>query len=98
MGNFVITGGDYMGIAGKLNDKADITAPVYSYWPNDYGLYNMAGNVSEWVMDVYRPLTGLDQDDVAPFRGNKYQKLYKNQNGEAEIDSVGKVKMADVTD
>ena len=30
----------------------DVTAPVYSYWPNDYGLYNMAGNVSEWVMDV----------------------------------------------
>ncbi len=49
-------------------------------------------------MDVYRPLTGLDQDDVAPFRGNKYQKLYKNQNGEAEIDSIGKVKMTDVTD
>ena len=32
----------------------------------DLVLYNMAGNVSEWVVDVYRPLTHLDVDDVAP--------------------------------
>ena len=46
-------------------DAADITAPVYMYWPNDYGLYNMAGNVSEWVLDVYRPLSFEDFDDSA---------------------------------
>jgi len=61
MANFKRGRGDNMGIAGNLNDNADITAPVYSYWPNDYGLYNMAGNVSEWVMDVYRPLTNEDK-------------------------------------
>jgi gliding motility-associated lipoprotein GldJ len=81
MGNFVITGGDYMGIAGRLNDAADITAPVYSYWPNDYGLYNMAGNVSEWVMDVYRPLTYMDMDDFRPFRGNVFQTAMKDEDG-----------------
>jgi len=81
MGNFVITGGDYMGIAGKLNDAADITAPVYSYWPNDYGLYNMAGNVSEWVMDVYRPLTYMDMDDFRPFRGNVFKTAMKDEDG-----------------
>ncbi|HSU29201.1 MAG TPA: hypothetical protein VLJ68_12530, partial [Chitinophagaceae bacterium] len=32
------------------------------------------------------------------YRGNKYQKLYKNANGEAEVDSMGKVKMLNVTD
>ncbi|GAB5415969.1 MAG: hypothetical protein Crog4KO_07500 [Crocinitomicaceae bacterium] len=42
----------YMGVAGNLNDNADITAPVISYWPNGYGLYNMAGNVEEMV-DAY---------------------------------------------
>lgn len=81
MGNFVNTGGDYMGIAGRLNDAADITAPVYSYWPNDYGLYNMAGNVSEWVMDVYRPLTYMDMDDFRPFRGNVFKTAMKDDDG-----------------
>ena len=44
--NFKRGRGDYMGVAGDLNDGAAIPAPVGSYWPNDYGLYNMAGNVS----------------------------------------------------
>ncbi len=73
MGNFVRGAGDYMGTAGWLNDNADVTAPVYSYWPNDYGLYNMGGNVSEWVLDVYRPLTSEDADEFRPFRGNVFK-------------------------
>jgi len=72
MANFVRGSGDYMGVAGHLNDNADVTAPVYSYWPNDYGLYNMAGNVSEWVMDVYRPSSSEDFDEFNPFRGNVF--------------------------
>lgn len=71
--NFVRGKGDYMGVAGSLNDNADVTAPVYAYAPNDYGLYNMAGNVSEWVMDVYRPLSLEDMDEFRPFRGNVYK-------------------------
>ncbi|MBK6525697.1 MAG: SUMF1/EgtB/PvdO family nonheme iron enzyme [Crocinitomicaceae bacterium] len=70
--NFVRGQGDYMGVAGALNDAADVTAPVDSYWPNDYGLYHMAGNVSEWVMDVYRPLSHEDFDEFRPFRGNVF--------------------------
>ena len=49
--NFVRGKGDYMGVAGSLNDHADITAPVKSYWPNDFGLYNCAGNIAEMVAD-----------------------------------------------
>jgi gliding motility-associated lipoprotein GldJ len=98
LSNFKRGSGDYAGVAGGLNDRAVYTSPVKSFYPNGFGLYNMAGNVSEWVMDVYRPLTSLDEDDVSPFRGNKYKKLYKNQNGEAETDSMGRVKMSDVTD
>lgn len=78
--NFVRGRGDYMGVAGQLNDNADVTAPVESYWPNDYGLYNMAGNVSEWVLDVYRPLSSEDFDEFRPFRGNVFTtKLLDNQ-------------------
>ncbi len=80
-GNFMRGRGDYMGVAGSLNDNADVTAPVFSYWPNDYGLYNMAGNVSEWVMDVYRPLSPEDKDDFRPFRGNVFKTKVLNSDG-----------------
>ncbi len=73
LANYKRSNGDNMGTAGYLNDAGDITTPVYSYWPNDYGLYNMAGNVSEWVMDVYRPLSLTDNDDFRAFRGNVFQ-------------------------
>ena len=49
--NFKRGMGDHMGVAGRLNDNADVTAPVYSYWPNDVGLYNMSGNVAEWLAE-----------------------------------------------
>ena len=84
MANFVRGNGDYMGVAGWLNDNADVTAPVYSYWPNDYGLYHMAGNVSEWVLDVYRPLSSEDGDEFRPFRGNVF-KTQKRDSTEGTI-------------
>lgn len=86
--NFKRGRGDYMGVAGNLNDAASITAPVYAYWPNDYGLYNMAGNVSEWVMDVYRPLSFEDFDDFNSFRGNVYETYVRDNDGsiEAKLD------------
>lgn len=31
------------------------TVPVDSYFPNDYGLYNMSGNVAEWTETAYSP-------------------------------------------
>jgi len=96
--NFRRGRGDYMGAAGHLNDNADITAPVYSYWPNDYGLYNMAGNVSEWVMDTYRPLSLTDNDDYNPFRGNVFKKKLVGMDGIIEErDSLGRLMYVDVT-
>jgi len=83
--NFARGRGDYMGIAGHLNDGADVTSPVESYWPNDYGLYHMAGNVSEWVMDVYRPLTSEDYDEFRPFRGNVFKTKLLNNEGSIDI-------------
>lgn len=79
--NFMRGHGDMMGVAGRLNDGADITDKVESFWPNDYGLYHMAGNVSEWVMDVYRPLTSEVAEEFMPFRGNKYQTQLMVPNG-----------------
>jgi len=90
--------GDNMGISGRLNDNADVTAPVYTYWPNDYGLYNMAGNVSEWFMDVYRPISHEDRDDFRPFRGNVYKTLQRDEDDYVvEKDSLGKLVKRPVT-
>jgi sulfatase modifying factor 1 len=96
--NFVRGRGDMMGTSGSLNDKATITAPVNSYYPNDFGLYNMAGNVNEWVMDVYRSTSYDDIAEYNSFRGNEYltpivssvdelgNKIYK-------LDSLGRIAM-----
>lgn len=102
MGDFVANfkrgRGDNMGVAGALNDGAEVTAPVFSYWPNDYGLYHMAGNVAEWVLDVYRPLSHEDVSDFRPFRGNVFQTQVRDQEGLiAEKDELGRIQWRDVT-
>ena len=79
--NFMRGKGDVMGIAGNLNDGGDITVGVMDFWPNDYGLYHMAGNVSEWVMDVYRPMSSEVFEEFMPFRGNVYKTQLKVPNG-----------------
>ncbi|MCS6821414.1 MAG: gliding motility lipoprotein GldJ [Microscillaceae bacterium] len=75
LANFKRGRGDYAGIAGKLNDGALITEYIFAYPPNDYGLYNMAGNVSEWVEDVYRPNAFRDVDDLNPVRRQRLDSL-----------------------
>jgi len=96
MANFVRGRGDMMGTSGSLNDKAAITAAVDSYYPNDFGLYNMAGNVNEWVLDVYRSTSNDEMAEYNSFRGNVYltpivsstdalgNKVYK-------VDSLGRI-------
>ena len=98
LANFKRGAGDNMGVAGGLNDRAVYTAPVNSFFPNAFGIYNMSGNVNEWTGDVYRPLSVTDNDDVAPYRGNHFRKDLRNKDGEFEKDSLGRVKTEYVTD
>ncbi len=96
--NFKRSRGDNMGTAGRLNDNADKTAPVISYWPNEYGLYNMAGNVSEWVMDVYRPLIDPITNDMNPFRGNVFETWQRDEDRFiVEKDTLGNIIKREVT-
>src|SRR3954469_2010406 len=90
--------GDNMGIAGGLNDRSAIPAEVTAFFPNGFGIYNMSGNVSEWVADVYRPLTNQEADDFNPYRGNRFQKV-DLAGGEGNMrDSLGRIKMVDEND
>ncbi len=91
MANFVRGKGDYMGVSGSLNDGYPFTSPVKTYLPNDYGLYDMAGNVNEWVLDVYRPLSSLDVDELSPFRGNVFTVQQSVDGVIAEKDSLGRI-------
>lgn len=96
--NFRSNAGDYMGIAGGLDDAAMYPAPVRSFMPNDFGLYNMGGNVAEWVLDVYRASSFEDMADLNPFRGNVFQKQVRDADGNVvERDELGRVRYENVT-
>ena len=85
LANFKQGDGDYGGIAGWSDDGADITAQVKSYEPNDFGLYDMAGNVAEWVADVYRPIVDDEFNDFNYYRGNVYTKNAIGEDGKVKI-------------
>ncbi|MEL0454877.1 gliding motility lipoprotein GldJ [Flavobacteriaceae bacterium SZ-1-7] len=88
LANFKQGKGDYGGIAGWSDDGADITNAVKSYEPNDYGLYDMAGNVAEWVADVYRPIVDDEFNDFNYYRGNVYTKNAVNEDGTVKVVTV----------
>jgi gliding motility-associated lipoprotein GldJ len=68
MANFKRGRGDYAGVAGRQNDGAMLTEWIYAYPPNDFGLYNMAGNVNEWVDEAY-----FIDDEKFAIRKDEYQ-------------------------
>ncbi len=96
LANFRRSSGDYGGMAGALNDKSFTPSPVRTNWPNDNGLYNMAGNVNEWTADLFRPMTSsdlreVDNQELNPYRGNKFYTNALDPDGVAQLDSLGKV-------
>ena len=92
LANFKQGKGDYGGIAGWSDDGADITNYVKAYPPNDFGLYDMGGNVAEWVQDVYRPIIDDEGNDFNYFRGNVYTKNKIGEDGTVEMVTVDNIK------
>ncbi|WP_273085628.1 gliding motility lipoprotein GldJ, partial [Capnocytophaga gingivalis] len=85
MANFKQGQGDYGGLAGWSEDKGDITTKVKTFAPNDFGLYDMAGNVAEWVADVYRPRVDDELSDFNYYRGNVYTKNKIGEDGKLVV-------------
>lgn len=60
MANFKPGRGNYAEDGGLYTVRAD------AYWPNDVGLYNMAGNVAEWTSSYYYEGSYSFQHDMNP--------------------------------
>ncbi|MGQ9574594.1 MAG: SUMF1/EgtB/PvdO family nonheme iron enzyme [Thermoguttaceae bacterium] len=53
----------------RFSDGAVVTAPVGSYRPNPWGLYDMHGNAAEWTLTTYRPYPYLEDGRSEPASG-----------------------------
>ncbi|WP_423146948.1 SUMF1/EgtB/PvdO family nonheme iron enzyme [Rubrolithibacter danxiaensis] len=60
MANFKPGRGNY------IDDGGAFTVNVKSYFPNDFGLYNMAGNVSEWTASAFDESASTFVHDLNP--------------------------------
>ena len=60
MANFKPGRGNY------IDDGGTFTVNVRSYYPNDYGLYNMSGNAAEWTSSAYDESASTFVHDLNP--------------------------------
>lgn len=58
--------------------------PVAQKKPNDFGLYDMSGNVQEWVWDQYLPVPRQDEVFIDPV-------IPESDRGRAEVSSIFRV-------
>jgi len=67
------------GRGNYTDDGGAYTVNVRSYFPNDFGLYNMAGNVAEWTSSSFDESASTFVSDIAPTL------QYEAKAGDAEV-------------
>ena len=85
-GNYITS--QYVGINGSA-DGYRYTAPVGSFPPNGYGLYDLAGNVREWCLDEYSDFYYLEISQKNKLLKNPlsgYNHLIELITGEISVD------------
>lgn len=67
------------GRGNYYDDGFQYTSPVGAYFANDYGLYDMAGNVAEWCEDAFHPASFPIVWDLNPtyFDKNERRKVIR---------------------
>ncbi|MCG9128503.1 formylglycine-generating enzyme family protein [Candidatus Poribacteria bacterium] len=71
------TDGKHCNLGGTL-DGYEFTAPIGSYPSNDYGIFDMAGNVWEWCLDEYQQSVYTDNKEQNPLTGETLEVLMMN--------------------
>lgn len=66
-------------VAGNLKESTDIIAPAKSYWPNQFGIYNLNGNVAEMTSEK-GVATGGSWKNIATDVMNESVMNYQNPN------------------
>jgi formylglycine-generating enzyme required for sulfatase activity len=87
----VITGGDanYMPHSPFVSDTDHSRAiPVGSYAPNAFGVYDMHGNVLEWVQDCYAPYDDAPVDGRAVTDGDCSQRVLRGGGWRGDASSL----------
>ena len=88
LANFKRRTGDYSGVAGWPNDGAITPSETKAFPPNDTGLYDMEGNVAEWVADVYKPIIDESISDLNYYRGSTFTKVMREDGKTAVINET----------
>lgn len=80
LANFKPKRGNY--IEDEKKGTYTYTAPVKSFYRNDFGLYDMAGNVSEWTESPYNNATYQFSSTLNPYLSNQaYREAKKSVRG-----------------